>query len=160
MINFFLSYYKSLILGSHVVSIGADSLWDQNKSRRSKPGKRVGRPAKLSLSKLPTHVKALFDQAQDSFISGDHETAIRLLTDMIKVTPKLPELYELLALIHEEAGDLQKALEIYTTLSHLNKSNKFNNLNKMIQLAYDTNNYNEARYMHLCTIFFKLLFVN
>jgi general transcription factor 3C polypeptide 3 (transcription factor C subunit 4) len=95
--------------------------------RRNRTGVR-GRPKKVDYGfgkstthVLPPEVARLMGQANVSYVSRKYEDAIALLLEVVRQAPHAFEAYQTLGLVHEEKGDLDKALSYYIIAAHLIK---------------------------------------
>ena len=121
--------------------IGVDSLWSGDTLRRRK-SKRAGISRQTANSKtfvyLTQEIKDLFEKAQERFVSGNHMDAVDILSSIVQQSPKLPDVYEFLALIHEEMGQFGEALQFYSLASvHAYKTKKSHDIHKKVaELSY------------------------
>jgi Flp pilus assembly protein TadD len=57
--------------------------------------------------------------ANSEFVNGNYQEAIAILTDLIRYNPDAAEPYQTLAMIHEDEGDIEKALLLYIVTAQL-----------------------------------------
>lgn len=86
--------------------------------RRSKKSKKKGRK-KGSKNKINPEVTRKLGDATLRYAQGHFEEAVRVLYEVIRLSPNLPDPYHRLGLIYKEMGDRQRALNFYTIAAHL-----------------------------------------
>eukprot|EP00919_Chromeraceae_sp_WS-2016_P004165 GHVR01009959.1.p1 GENE.GHVR01009959.1~~GHVR01009959.1.p1 ORF type:complete len:373 (-),score=106.41 GHVR01009959.1:13-1131(-) len=69
--------------------------------------------------KAPPEVSALLGRAHVLYISRDYCEAVRLLEEVVRHAPGLPDPFHTLGLIYEELGDTGKSLEFLLVAAHL-----------------------------------------
>ncbi|CUA75319.1 General transcription factor 3C polypeptide 3 [Rhizoctonia solani] len=84
-------------------------------------GKRKGKgrargPRQVQLSQEVNH---FLGQAHSAYASGDRETAIKLLQDVITIEPGVANAWGTLAFCYEDAGDSLRALKLRIMAAHL-----------------------------------------
>ncbi|KAG8732634.1 transcription factor TFIIIC subunit tfc4 [Ceratobasidium sp. 423] len=84
-------------------------------------GKRKGKgrargPRQVQLSQEVNH---FLGQAHDAYASGDRETAIKLLQDVITIEPGVANAWGTLAFCYEDVGDTLRALKLRIMAAHL-----------------------------------------
>ncbi|CAE7227038.1 unnamed protein product [Rhizoctonia solani] len=84
-------------------------------------GKRKGKgrargPRQVQLSQEVNH---LLGQAHSAYASGDRETAIKLLQDVITIEPGVANAWGTLAFCYEDVGDVSRALKLRIMAAHL-----------------------------------------
>ncbi|CAE6532833.1 unnamed protein product [Rhizoctonia solani] len=84
-------------------------------------GKRKGKgrargPRQVQLSQEVNH---FLGQAHDAYASGDRETAIKLLQDVITIEPGVANAWGTLAFCYEDIGDSSRALKLRIMAAHL-----------------------------------------
>ncbi|CCO35244.1 General transcription factor 3C polypeptide 3 AltName: Full=Transcription factor IIIC 102 kDa subunit [Rhizoctonia solani AG-1 IB] len=84
-------------------------------------GKRKGKgrargPRQVQLSQEVHH---FLGQAHSAYASGDRETAIKLLQDVIKIEPGVANAWGTLAFCYEDVGDTSRALKLRIMAAHL-----------------------------------------
>ena len=117
--------------------------------RRNRTGVR-GRPKKVDYGfgkstthTLPPQVSKIMGQANMCFVGRKYEDATGLLLEVIRQAPYAYEAYQTLGLIHEETGDLGKALSYYVIAAHLVKTDA-DLWKKLARLTLDLNRPAEA----------------
>lgn len=130
---------------------GSDPFLERTLSgrRRNRTGVR-GRPKKIDYGfgkstthTLPPQVGKIMGQANMCFVSRKYEEASGLLLEVIRQAPHAYEAYQTLGLIHEETGDLSKALSYYVIAAHLVKTDA-DLWRKLARLTLDLNRPSEA----------------
>lgn len=86
---------------------GVDSLWEKKKRK----GK--GRSGKTAGKRLPPNIAEPFSQAQEHYIRGEYPEAIKLLSEVTRLAPKLPDPYHTMGLIYQESGNPCQALQFF-----------------------------------------------
>ncbi|KDN41099.1 hypothetical protein RSAG8_07653, partial [Rhizoctonia solani AG-8 WAC10335] len=84
-------------------------------------GKRKGKgrargPRQVQLSQEVNH---FLGQAHSAYASGDRETAIKLLQDVITIEPGVANAWGTLAFCYEDVGDTSRALKLRIMAAHL-----------------------------------------
>ena len=143
-----------------------DDLWGMKKRRTNKVINKG--TSSRSYQHLPPETKDLFEKAQEKYISGDFEDAIEVLTSIVEKASKVPDVYELLGLIHEACDRHTEALQFYSiAISHAKRSYDVSNLyKKMAEIAYflgfykKVNDYEGSIRIISCLCYTFLMFVH
>uniref|UniRef100_K1PNW9 General transcription factor 3C polypeptide 3 n=1 Tax=Magallana gigas TaxID=29159 RepID=K1PNW9_MAGGI len=112
---------------------GADDGGGQSEdmeANEKSPRKRM-RKKKKKYSDLPIHLEGLMGEANIKFAQGDHEKAISICMDIIKMAPEAYMPFQTLGLIYEDQGDLKKSLQYSLISAYLNPVDR----NSWIRLA-------------------------
>ncbi|XP_078318117.1 general transcription factor 3C polypeptide 3-like isoform X1 [Crassostrea virginica] len=83
------------------------------------PTKRKRR-RKKKYSDLPIHLEGLMGEANIKFAQGDHDKAISICMDIIKMAPEAHMPFQTLGMIYEDQGDLKKSLQYSLIAAYLN----------------------------------------
>lgn len=86
--------------------------------RRSRMAKKRGR-RKGSKNKVSPEVTRKLGDATLHYAHGRYEEAIRLCSEVIRLSPNLPDSYHRLGLIYSQMGDKKRALDFYMLAAHL-----------------------------------------
>ncbi|CAN7943158.1 unnamed protein product, partial [Ixodes hexagonus] len=70
-------------------------------------------------SRLPKDLQGLMGEANLCFARGDHEDAIKMCMEVIRLVPRAPEPFQTLGMLYEEMGDPAKALQFSLIGAHL-----------------------------------------
>ncbi len=70
---------------------------------------------------LSQQVKALIGEGNQAFVDGDLNEAIRVMQEVIRIEPRAPSAWNVLARCYESLGDNQKALQLRIMGAHLNQ---------------------------------------
>uniref|UniRef100_W5KPZ4 General transcription factor IIIC, polypeptide 3 n=1 Tax=Astyanax mexicanus TaxID=7994 RepID=W5KPZ4_ASTMX len=87
-------------------------------NRENKKMMRERRPR----SKLPRALRGLMGEANIRYARGDKEDAILMCMEIIRQAPLAYEPFSTLAMIYEDQGDMEKALQFGLIAAHLNPS--------------------------------------
>ncbi|KAF8704762.1 TPR-like protein, partial [Rhizoctonia solani] len=79
-------------------------------------GQRARGPRQVHLSQEVNH---FLGQAHSAYASGDRETAIKLLQDVIAIEPGIANAWATLAFCYEDVGDTSRALKLRIMAAHL-----------------------------------------
>lgn len=72
----------------------------------------VKRRKKKGSAQLPPEVAGILGEANEAFMEEDHDTAIKLLLEVIHKAPRFSGAYHTLGLIYEEIGEVDQALQV------------------------------------------------
>lgn len=61
----------------------------------------------------------MIGEANMLYVSKEYSNAVKLLTDVIKKVPQIPDPYQTLGLIYEDMNDKVKSLEFFMIAAHL-----------------------------------------
>ncbi|CAN8009953.1 unnamed protein product, partial [Ixodes pacificus] len=70
-------------------------------------------------SRLPKDLQGLMGEANLCFARGDHEDAIKMCMEVIRLVPRAPEPFQTLGMLYEEMGNPAKALQFSLIGAHL-----------------------------------------
>ena len=121
---------------------GVENVWAKQSRRRG----RVAGSGPGPNRSVPSEVKSQLGQAELLFVNGEGEKAAEILSVVSQRYPHLPDPYNIMALIYEESGDIDKALKLYTlTASLLPRKHADASLwAKIADLAESCGNYGHA----------------
>ncbi|KAM7287299.1 general transcription factor 3C polypeptide 3 isoform X1 [Ixodes scapularis] len=85
----------------------------------SRRGRRKGKRPMQRPSRLPKDLQGLMGEANLCFARGDHEDAIKMCMEVIRLVPRAPEPFQTLGMLYEEMGDPAKALQFSLIGAHL-----------------------------------------
>lgn len=85
----------------------------------SRRGRRKGKRSTQRASRLPKDLQGLMGEANLCFARGDHEDAIKMCMEVIRLVPRAPEPFQTLGMLYEEMGDPAKALQFSLIGAHL-----------------------------------------
>lgn len=105
-------------------------------SARGDSSQRVRRTRE---EELEPEVEEAYQEARNLYTNGDYESALVLLEEAIKHESQSKLLYNLLANIHEERRDMEKALLARIAVAHLDKRDKdtwIDIAERSVQLGY------------------------
>ncbi|XP_072019702.1 LOW QUALITY PROTEIN: general transcription factor 3C polypeptide 3-like [Amphiura filiformis] len=71
---------------------------------------------------VPKPLRGLMGEAHLCFARGAHEEAIAMCSEIIKQAPKCPDPFQLLGMIYEDKGEMEKSLQFSLIAAHLNPS--------------------------------------
>ncbi|CAD2083774.1 conserved Plasmodium protein, unknown function [Plasmodium vinckei brucechwatti] len=104
----------------------------KKKGRKKKRGNKKGKRKKGKIekmvgsnepSKMNKEVESLINKANNNYINQNYEECIKLLEQVIKISPDLHDPYHLLGLIYErEYDNLKKAINYYLIAAHLTRN--------------------------------------
>ncbi|XP_076814589.1 general transcription factor 3C polypeptide 3-like [Clavelina lepadiformis] len=77
---------------------------------------------KGSATKLPKEVRGLMGEANLCYARGDHEDAIKMCMEVIRLAPYAGEPFETLAMIYDEQGQTERSLQYSLLAAHLSKT--------------------------------------
>ncbi|GAA5873300.1 hypothetical protein JCM3774_005935 [Rhodotorula dairenensis] len=86
--------------------------------KKKKGGKSRGRRAAADVEPSP-EVKRLIGQANQAYAEGSLDTAVELLTEVVRIDPIIRVSWYTLATIYEEKGDQEKAVQCKIVATHL-----------------------------------------
>ncbi|SCN21638.1 conserved Plasmodium protein, unknown function [Plasmodium berghei] len=96
---------------------------ERKKKGRNKKGKTEKMITSTEPSKMNKEVENLINKANNSYINKNYEECIKLLEQVIKISPDLHDPYHLLGLIYErEYDNLKKAINYYLIAAHLTRN--------------------------------------
>ncbi|XP_030636502.1 general transcription factor 3C polypeptide 3 [Chanos chanos] len=104
--------------GNEGVSAGDVFALEMELNRENKKMMRERRPR----SKLPRALRGLMGEANIRYARGDKEEAILMCMEIIRQAPLAYEPFSTLAMIYEDQGDMEKALQFGLIAAHLNPS--------------------------------------
>lgn len=84
---------------------------------RKKKRKKMKRRRKKT--ELPKHLQGLMGEANLKFARGDHQEAINMCLEVIRLAPQAIIPFQTLGMLYEEMGDLEKSLQLYLIAAHL-----------------------------------------
>ncbi|XP_064477009.1 general transcription factor 3C polypeptide 3-like [Ornithodoros turicata] len=90
-----------------------DEYLDSKSKRRSRRRRKNKKKKKCAVrrSRLPRDLQGLMGEANLRFAKGDHEDAIKMCMEVIRLVPIAPEPFQTLGMIYEEMGDSVKSLQ-------------------------------------------------
>jgi tetratricopeptide (TPR) repeat protein len=94
-------------------------LQDPNGPRKKVDKRRGPKPRPRALTTVPERLAGVFGQANLAYTMADYPEAMRLLHQIIKEAPQSSQPWLQLALIHEELGNVSKAMHTYLVAAHL-----------------------------------------
>ncbi|KEG00335.1 conserved Plasmodium protein, unknown function [Plasmodium vinckei vinckei] len=99
----------------------------KKKGRKKKRGNKKGKTEKMvgsnEPSKMNKEVESLINKANNNYINQNYKECIKLLEQVIKISPDLHDPYHLLGLIYErEYDNLKKAINYYLIAAHLTRN--------------------------------------
>ncbi|XP_064605107.1 general transcription factor 3C polypeptide 3-like [Liolophura sinensis] len=68
---------------------------------------------------LPKHLQGLMGEAHLKFARGEHEEAVKMCMEVIRLAPMAAEPFQTLGLLYEELGDMQKSMQFSLIAAHL-----------------------------------------
>lgn len=80
---------------------------------------QVRKSKRKSGTHLPSHLTDIFGRANLAYSLGNYTEAMSLLHEIIKESPTSTQPWAQLAMIHDELGESQKALQTYLVAAHL-----------------------------------------
>ncbi|GAA5979094.1 hypothetical protein JCM10908_002802 [Rhodotorula pacifica] len=86
--------------------------------KKKKGGKSRGRRAAADVEPSP-EVKRLIGQANQAYAEGSLDTAVELLSEVVRIDPIIKVSWYTLATIYEEKGDQEKAVQCKIVATHL-----------------------------------------
>ncbi|POY73527.1 hypothetical protein BMF94_3464 [Rhodotorula taiwanensis] len=86
--------------------------------KKRKGGRNRGRRAAADVEPSP-EVKRLIGQANQAYAEGSLDTAVELLTEVVRIDPIIKVSWYTLATIYEEKGDQEKAVQCKIVATHL-----------------------------------------
>ncbi|XP_009781369.1 uncharacterized protein LOC107832204 isoform X1 [Nicotiana tabacum] len=86
--------------------------------KRSRKLKKRGR-RKGTKNKVSSELKRKLGDATLHYAHGRYEEAIRVLNEVIRLSPNLPDPYHTLGLIYNAIGDKKRAMDFYMLAAHL-----------------------------------------
>ena len=71
------------------------------------------------LNRLPPNVVEILGQANVAYFAGQNSEAVRHLLEVLKVAPRLPDVYDTLAMIFDDMGDMYMAykMQLFKTIN-------------------------------------------
>lgn len=93
--------------------------------------------------KLAKDLLGLVGQANLHFVRGDHDGAINMCMEVIRLAPTSPEPFQTLSLIYEEKRQFEKAYQYSLISAYLNPSDGDNWI-KVAEMAIELKNYSQA----------------
>ncbi|ODQ65103.1 TPR-like protein, partial [Nadsonia fulvescens var. elongata DSM 6958] len=109
---------------------------------KKKPKKSRGRVSRAD-QEPSTEVQALLGMANESYLSGAFEDAVRLLEEIIRIDSHVYKAFKLLATIYIDKSDKIKALTALSTAALIKPKSK-EDWDECYQLGYDLGNYQDA----------------
>ncbi|XP_066544573.1 general transcription factor 3C polypeptide 3 [Amia ocellicauda] len=94
-------------------------------------------------SKLPRALRGLMGEANIRYARGEKEDAITMCMEIIRQAPLAFEPFSTLAMIYEDQGDLEKALQFGLIAAHLNPSNR-DDWVKLADMSLEQDNIRQA----------------
>ncbi len=82
-----------------------------DKAERGMVRRKKKRPRKKR-SLVPKPLRGLMGEAHLCFARGAHEEAIAMCSEIIKQAPKCPDPFQLLGMIYEDKGEMEKSLQV------------------------------------------------
>ena len=61
---------------------------------------------------VPKPLRGLMGEAHLCFARGAHEEAVAMCSEIIKQAPKCPDPFQLLGMIYEDKGEMEKSLQV------------------------------------------------
>ncbi|CAI9728915.1 general transcription factor 3C polypeptide 3-like [Octopus vulgaris] len=95
-----------------------DEDWSPTPTPRKKKGKRI-RKQRRKKTELPKHLQGLMGEANLKFARGEHQEAINMCLEVIRLAPQAIVPFQTLGMLYEEMGDLEKSLQLYLIAAHL-----------------------------------------
>ncbi|XP_062578498.1 general transcription factor 3C polypeptide 3-like [Saccostrea cucullata] len=92
----------------------------QSEDIDDKSPKKKTRKKKKKFSDLPAHLEGLMGEANLTYAKGDHEKAISICLDIIRMAPEAHLPFQTLGMIYEDQGDLKKSLQYSLIAAYLN----------------------------------------
>ncbi len=89
--------------------------------------------------RLPRDLQGLVGEANMMFARGDHEEAIKMSMEVIRLSPNSPEPFQTLGMIYEEMGDESKAFQFLLIAAYLCPSDGDNWI-KVAEMANEQQN--------------------
>ena len=93
--------------------------------------------------RLPMDLVGLMGEANVSFARGDHDDAVKMYMEVIRLAPNAPEPFQQLGVFYEEKGDIQKAFQFYLIASYLCPSDGESWV-KVAEMATELGHYKQA----------------
>ncbi|TKA57180.1 hypothetical protein B0A53_01136 [Rhodotorula sp. CCFEE 5036] len=90
----------------------------KGKKKKNKGGKSRGRRAAADVEPSP-EVKRLIGQANQAYAEGSLDTAVELLSEVVRIDPIIRVSWYTLATIYEEKGDQERAVQCKIVATHL-----------------------------------------
>lgn len=121
--------------------------FENEMASRDDKRKRSSSPTNFSTKgrkkKLAKDLLALVGQANLNFVRGDHDGAIKMCLEVIRLAPTSPEPFQTLSLIYEEKRQFEKAYQYNLISAYLNPSDGDNWI-KVAEMAIELKNYSQA----------------
>lgn len=96
-----------------------------------------------AVGKTSAEITVLMGQAEESFVRGDFESVISLLSSITKKAPTMPEPYSMLALMYAERGYPAQALQLYVLAASFSPKN-IELWSRVLAFAMDISEYGQA----------------
>ena len=106
-------------------------------------GSAGGANSKGRKKRLAKDLLGLVGQANLQFVRGDHDGAIKMCLEVIRLSPSSPEPFQTLSLIYEEKRQFEKAYQYSLISAYLNPSDGENWI-KVAEMAIELKNYAQA----------------
>ncbi|XP_048758832.1 general transcription factor 3C polypeptide 3-like isoform X2 [Ostrea edulis] len=92
----------------------------QSEDTDSLSPKKKTRKRKKKYNDLPIHLEGMMGEANLKFAKGDHEEAISICMEIIRMAPEAYMPFQTLGMIYEDQGDLKKSLQYSLIAAYLN----------------------------------------
>ncbi|XP_070564397.1 general transcription factor 3C polypeptide 3-like isoform X2 [Ptychodera flava] len=94
-------------------------------------------------NRLPKALRGLMGEANLCFARGDHEDAIKMCMEIIRQAPSSCEPFQLLGMIYEEKGDMERSLQFCLIAAHLSPHD-VEEWVKLAEMSLEQNNSKQA----------------
>jgi hypothetical protein len=119
------------------------------KPKRFRRGKTAGKT-------LPLDIVRPLTEAYQAYSEKDYTTATSLLSEIAKMAPRLPDPYNIMALMHEDRGNLTSAAQLYLMAAIHSSTKAVKIWLKVIDLSLIIGGlYCNSRNYHMLTCRFK-----
>ena len=96
--------------------------------------------------KLKSAVAGLMGEANIKYASGNISEAIQMSMEVIRIAPDSPDPFQLLAIIYEESGQMEKSVQYGLVAAFLSKTN----IDEWMAVANKCINLNNYKLAHMC----------
>ena len=93
---------------------------------------------------LPPDLAASLNAAQFAYVNGRYSEAINYLSEVVKLAPRFPDPYHIMATIYDECGDSMRALQLFALAASLTPNNPLWLLKKVASTAYKLGEWAQA----------------
>lgn len=92
---------------------------DNHECEKEVEKKRVKKKRRKMAGDLPKDLEGLMGRANLNFANGNHDVALKICTELIRLAPRAYKPFQLLGQIYEEQGDEEKSLQCSLAAAYL-----------------------------------------